>query len=147
MRLLGKVDIRGLSTNRCLQHDTKFRSLKLYTPASHDRTLPRPMPVQCVATSRGPRISCSASSMLPDAYGSDSILRHGQTSSLAMARSSPSSCTVTVKFIFTILSIVFLTLGGVRFIKDNCTVKPAAKTWLLIGCIFAAMSAWLFISQ
>jgi hypothetical protein len=88
-----------------------------------------------------------ANSMLPDAYGSDSILRHGQTSSLAMARSSPSSCTVTVKFIFTILSIVFLTLGGVRFINDNCTVKPAAKTWLLIGCIFAAVSAWLFISQ
>lgn len=51
---------------------------------------------------------------------------------------------MTVKLLLPILSGVFLVLGIARVLRDGGKLKPAAKTWLLIGCIFGAVSVWLF---
>jgi uncharacterized membrane protein YdcZ (DUF606 family) len=51
---------------------------------------------------------------------------------------------VATKFILGVLSAVFLVLGVTRLLRDGGTLKPAAKSWLLIGGIFGAVSVWLF---
>jgi hypothetical protein len=43
------------------------------------------------------------------------------------------------------LAVVFLVLGGLRSFRDR-KVGPAARTWLLIGVIFAIVSAWIWLS-
>jgi len=44
-----------------------------------------------------------------------------------------------------VLSLVFLVLGGLRWLRDG-RVGPAARTWLLIGMIFGAVSAVTWLS-
>lgn len=49
------------------------------------------------------------------------------------------------RYILGCLSVVFLVLGSVRSLRDG-RVGPAARTWLLIGAIFAIVSVgswWL----
>lgn len=49
---------------------------------------------------------------------------------------------MTAKYILAILGVVFLLAAGVRLAKDSGKLGPAAKTWLIIGVIFSAVSAW-----
>jgi len=44
-----------------------------------------------------------------------------------------------------LLAVVFLVLGGLRAIREG-QVGPAARTWLMIGMIFGAVSAWTWLS-
>lgn len=49
---------------------------------------------------------------------------------------------MTAKYILAFLGVVFLVAAGVRLAKDGGKLGPAAKTWLIIGVIFTAVSAW-----
>jgi hypothetical protein len=44
-----------------------------------------------------------------------------------------------------LLAVVFLILGGLRAIREG-RVGPTARTWLMIGMIFGAVSAWTWLS-
>jgi hypothetical protein len=44
-----------------------------------------------------------------------------------------------------LLAVVFLVLGGLRAVSEG-RVGPAARTWLMIGVIFGAVSAWTWLS-
>lgn len=50
---------------------------------------------------------------------------------------------MVTKYILAALAAVFLILGLVRAVRAGVT-HPQARTWLLIGIIFSAVSAWLF---
>jgi high-affinity Fe2+/Pb2+ permease len=50
---------------------------------------------------------------------------------------------VGVKYILAGLSAIFLILATVRMSRGGAT-HPQSRTWLLLGVIFAAVSAWLF---
>jgi hypothetical protein len=45
-----------------------------------------------------------------------------------------------------LLAVVFLVLGGLRALREG-QVGPAARTWLMIGMIFGAVSAWTWLSE
>jgi len=51
---------------------------------------------------------------------------------------------MAAKYILALLSGVFLIFGGRRLIEDAGRLHPQSRTWLLIGVIFAIVSAWLF---
>ena len=51
---------------------------------------------------------------------------------------------MATKFILAALSGVFLILGITRLLRDAGKLKPAAKSWLLVGGIFGVVSLWLF---
>jgi hypothetical protein len=44
-----------------------------------------------------------------------------------------------------LLAVVFLVLGGLRALHEG-QVGPAARTWLMIGVIFGAVTAWTWLS-
>ena len=48
------------------------------------------------------------------------------------------------KYILGALAIVFVGLAVVRTASGGTKAHPQARTWLLIGVIFGAVSAWLF---
>jgi hypothetical protein len=45
-----------------------------------------------------------------------------------------------VRYILGGLAVVFLILAGTRLVRDRGRMGPAARTWLLIGLIFAVIS-------
>jgi hypothetical protein len=47
---------------------------------------------------------------------------------------------MATKYIVAALAVIFLVLG---FARDGPS-HPQTRTWLIIGAIFAAVSAWLF---
>ncbi len=49
------------------------------------------------------------------------------------------------KYILGALAAVFLTLALVRVASGGIKAHPQARTWLLIGIIFGAVSAFLFL--
>jgi hypothetical protein len=51
---------------------------------------------------------------------------------------------VAAKYILATLSVVFLVLGGVGTLVARGRPRPKHRTWLLVGAVFAAVSAWLF---
>lgn len=51
---------------------------------------------------------------------------------------------MAAQYILAALAIVFLVMGIGRSARAGGTRHPEGKTWLLIGVIFAAVSAWLF---
>jgi hypothetical protein len=51
---------------------------------------------------------------------------------------------VAAKYILGALAAVFLTAAVLRLSRGGGIGHPQTKTWLLIGVIFAAVSAWLF---
>jgi len=51
---------------------------------------------------------------------------------------------MAAKYVLAVFSIVFLIAAFVRLARDKGRIAPASKTWLLVGIIFAAVSAWLF---
>jgi hypothetical protein len=51
---------------------------------------------------------------------------------------------VAAKYILAALAVVFLVAALVRVSRGGGLSHPQTKTWLVIGVIFAAVSAWLF---
>ncbi len=49
------------------------------------------------------------------------------------------------KQILAILAVVFLALGFRRLGQGGGAMTGQARTWLLVGGIFGAVSAWLFL--
>ena len=50
------------------------------------------------------------------------------------------------KYILAALAIVFLALGLARIMRSGHTAHPQSRTWFIIAIIFAAVTAWLFLS-
>lgn len=48
-----------------------------------------------------------------------------------------------VKAIFPVLAVVFLLLALFKITREGGKLVPAARTWLLISAIFAAVSIYL----
>ena len=44
-----------------------------------------------------------------------------------------------------LLAGVFLVLGGLRSLREG-QVGPAARTWLMIGVIFGAVTVWTWLT-
>ena len=51
---------------------------------------------------------------------------------------------MAAKYILAALSALFLVLAVWRMAGGGVTSHPQTRTWLLIGVIFAVVSAWLF---
>jgi hypothetical protein len=51
---------------------------------------------------------------------------------------------MAAKYILAALSALFLVLAVWRMAGGAAASHPQARTWLLIGVIFALVSAWLF---
>jgi hypothetical protein len=51
------------------------------------------------------------------------------------------------KYILGALAVVFLALAFSRIAGGRPKAYPQVRTWLLIGVIFAVVSAWLFFQQ
>jgi hypothetical protein len=49
------------------------------------------------------------------------------------------------KYILGALSIVFLALAFIRMASGGTKAHPQIRTWLIIGIIFGAVSAYLFL--
>jgi uncharacterized membrane protein len=49
------------------------------------------------------------------------------------------------RYILAVVGFVFL-IAGIRSAARVGTSHPRSRTWLLVGAIMAAMSAWLFVS-
>jgi hypothetical protein len=53
---------------------------------------------------------------------------------------------IDTKLIFSVLGLVFLALGFASMWGAK-GIKPQAKTWVLIGCIFSAVAVWLWLES
>lgn len=53
---------------------------------------------------------------------------------------------MATKYILAAVAIVFLAFALARIRRNAGRIDPAAKTWLIITGIFAAVSTWLFLS-
>lgn len=51
---------------------------------------------------------------------------------------------MATKYILGVLAAVFLVLALIRLARDGGTMHPQSRTWLIIGVIFGAVSAYLF---
>jgi hypothetical protein len=51
---------------------------------------------------------------------------------------------VAAKYILAALAAVFLVMAIARMARGGRVAHPQTRTWLIIGVIFAAVSAWLF---
>jgi hypothetical protein len=54
---------------------------------------------------------------------------------------------VATKYILAALSVVFLGLAAARGAGVASGTGGPARTWLVIGVTFAAVSTWLFITE
>jgi len=54
---------------------------------------------------------------------------------------------MAAKYILAALTVVFLVLAAARLARAGDIAHPRTRTWLLIGLIFGAISAWLFYHQ
>jgi hypothetical protein len=50
---------------------------------------------------------------------------------------------VAAKYILAVLAVAFVAAALMRLSRGGIS-HPQTKTWLLVGVIFAAVSAWLF---
>ena len=48
------------------------------------------------------------------------------------------------KLVFAVLGPLFLSLAGWRFLHAGALV-PEARAWLIIGSVFSAVAAWLWL--
>ena len=51
------------------------------------------------------------------------------------------------KYIFPILAAIFLGAALKRMTRTGNRSDPAARTWLIIGVIFAAAGTWLWLTS
>ena len=54
---------------------------------------------------------------------------------------------MATKYILGGLAILFLALAVMRLVRDGGRIHGQSQTWLIIGVIFAVVSAWLFAQQ
>ena len=54
---------------------------------------------------------------------------------------------MAARYILAAFAVVFLAAAVRRAGHDGGISHPKTKTWLLIGAIFAAVSAWLFSQE
>ena len=52
---------------------------------------------------------------------------------------------MAAKYILAGLAIVFITLAARRMAQQPGAPAGQARTWLLVGAIFGAVSVWLFV--
>ena len=52
---------------------------------------------------------------------------------------------MAAKYILGALAIAFLIAAIMRLSRGGGVFHPQTRTWLLVGVIFAAVSAWLFL--
>ena len=48
------------------------------------------------------------------------------------------------KVILAVMAVTFLAAAAWRVRRDGGGIAPASKTWLVVGAIFAVVSAWLW---
>ena len=53
---------------------------------------------------------------------------------------------MATKYILGTLAAVFLAAAAVRILRTHNRADPAARTWLIIAVMFAAVSGWLWFS-
>jgi hypothetical protein len=53
---------------------------------------------------------------------------------------------VATKYIFPVLAVIFLAAALRRISRTGNRSDPAARTWLIIGVIFAAVGTWLWLT-
>ncbi len=51
---------------------------------------------------------------------------------------------MAARYILATLSVVFLALAASNLARGRGLAHPQTRTWLLVGFIFAVVSAWLF---
>ena len=54
---------------------------------------------------------------------------------------------MATKYVIAALSAIFLVLAATRLARGGGASHPQTRTWLLVGVIFAVVSAWLFYRQ
>ena len=54
---------------------------------------------------------------------------------------------MAAKYILAALSAAFLVLGAAGALAARGRPQPKHRTWLLVGGVFAAVSAWLFLKR
>jgi hypothetical protein len=54
---------------------------------------------------------------------------------------------VAAKYILAVLAVAFLAAAVMRLSRGGGITHPQTKSWLLIGVIFATVSAWLFLGR
>lgn len=52
--------------------------------------------------------------------------------------------TMFARYILAALSIVFLLLAGVNWIRDGRRIAPQTKAWLLVGTIFGVVAVLIW---
>lgn len=52
---------------------------------------------------------------------------------------------MAAKYTLGALALAFLMAALLRLLRGGGIGHPQTKTWLLVGAIFAAVSAWLFL--
>jgi hypothetical protein len=52
---------------------------------------------------------------------------------------------MAAKYILGALAVAFLLAASIRLSRGGGIRHPQTRTWLLVGVIFAAVSAWLFL--
>ena len=53
---------------------------------------------------------------------------------------------MATKYIFPVLAAIFLAAALRRITRTGNRSDPAARTWLIIGVIFAAVGTWLWLT-
>ncbi|MGH8239749.1 MAG: hypothetical protein ACREXP_22440 [Steroidobacteraceae bacterium] len=53
---------------------------------------------------------------------------------------------MATQHVLAIFAAIFLLFALARILRNAGRIDPAAKTWLIITVIFAAVSTWLFLS-
>jgi len=51
---------------------------------------------------------------------------------------------VAAKYVLALFAVFFIAAAFMRMSRDGGMPHPQTKTWLLVGVIFAVVSAWLF---
>ncbi len=54
---------------------------------------------------------------------------------------------MAAKYILGVLSAAFLLMGALSLGRHQEQARGQGRTWLLIGVIFGAVSAWLFVQR
>ena len=54
---------------------------------------------------------------------------------------------MATKYILAALSLVFLSMAAARRTRDASDIGRQARTWMIVGVTFAAISAWLFLTE
>jgi hypothetical protein len=51
------------------------------------------------------------------------------------------------RYVIAALSALFFVLAALRLARDGSTLHPQSRAWLIVGVIFAVVSAYLFSQE